>query len=157
MHHGYRCLLLSIFYLLTSFAGARTASQAPVLGFEVVARLPHSSSSYTEGFFYRDGLFYEGTGLVGHSVLLVEDPATGRVLQERDLPSPYFGEGIADWGPELYQWTWQHHTGFVYDRFSLQPLRQFTYKGEGWGMTHDATHLITSDGSAILRFRDPGN
>jgi glutamine cyclotransferase len=125
----------------------------------VVARLPHSTESYTEGFLYRDGFFYEGTGLNGHSALLVEQPETGKVLQRLELPSQYFGEGIVDWGPNLYEWTWQTHVGFVYDRFSLRKLRDFTYTGEGWGMTRTANakggQIITSDGSATLRFRDP--
>jgi glutamine cyclotransferase len=132
---------------------------APVLGYKVVARLPHSTESYTEGFLYRDGFFYEGTGLNGHSALLVEQPETGKVLQRLELPSQYFGEGIVDWGPNLYEWTWQTHVGFVYDRFSLRKLREFTYTGEGWGMTRTANakggQIITSDGSATLRFRDP--
>jgi glutamine cyclotransferase len=29
------------------------------------------------------------------------------------------------------------------------------YPGEGWGLTHDRTHLIMSDGSDTLRFLDP--
>jgi glutamine cyclotransferase len=34
-------------------------------------------------------------------------------------------------------------------------VKQFSYAGEGWGMTRTATELITSDGTATLRFRDP--
>jgi glutamine cyclotransferase len=127
----------------------------PVDTFQVIARLPHSTSSYTEGFFYLDGLFYEGTGLQGHSALLAIDPATGQVRQRHDLPAQYFGEGIVDVGPDIYEWTWQSHIGFVIDRFSFQPIRQFTYTGEGWGMTRTATQIITSDGTPTLRFRDP--
>jgi glutamine cyclotransferase len=43
----------------------------------------------------------------------------------------------------------------VYDRFSLRLVKQFTYSGEGWGMTRTAKEIITSDGTATLRFRDP--
>jgi glutamine cyclotransferase len=128
---------------------------APVLSYKVVATLPHSTDSYIEGFFYRDGMFYEGTGLKGHSELLITQPETGKVLQRLDLAPEYFGEGIVDWGPNLYEWTWQSHIGFVYDRFSLRKIRQFTYTGEGWGMTRTATQIITSDGTSTLRFRDP--
>lgn len=124
-------------------------------GLQVVARLPHATDSYTEGFFYLDGLFYEGTGINGHSAVLSVDPATGRILQRRDLPSEYFGEGIVDWGPNIYEWTWKSQIGFIYDRFSLRPVGKFTYTGEGWGMTRTANQIITSDGSATLRFRDP--
>jgi hypothetical protein len=73
----------------------------------------------------------------------------------RDLPAEYFGEGIVDWGPNIYEWTWKSHVCFVYDRLSLRPVKQFTYSGEGWGMTRTRKELITSDGTATLRFRDP--
>jgi glutaminyl-peptide cyclotransferase len=128
---------------------------APVAGYKVIATYPHSTTSYTEGFFYLDGLFYEGTGIEGRSAVLAIQPETGKVMQRRDLPSEYFGEGIIDWGPNLYEWTWQSHICFVYDRFSLRPVKQFTYTGEGWGMTRTATEIITSDGTDTLRFRDP--
>ena len=128
---------------------------APVATYYVVARYPHSRDSYTEGFLYRDGLFYEGTGLVGHSAVLATEPATGRVVQKIDVPGPYFGEGIVDWGSYIYEWTWTSHVCFVYDRFSLRQVKQFSYDGEGWGMTRDAREIITSDGTGVLRFRDP--
>ena len=144
---------LACLALLAHAVGAWAA--APVLGYRVVAKFPHSTESYTEGFFYRDGMFYEGTGLAGHSKLLVTQPETGKVLQSLDLAQGYFGEGIIDWGPNLYEWTWQSHVGFIYDRFSLRKIREFTYTGEGWGMTRTATEIVTSDGSSTLRFRDP--
>jgi glutamine cyclotransferase len=102
-------------------------------------------------------LFYEGTGLKGQSKLLVYRPgqAGDKPLQQLTLPPQYFGEGIVDWGANLYEWTWQSHICFVYDRFSLRKIRQFSYTGEGWGMTRTAKELITSDGTATLRFRDP--
>jgi len=142
--------------LIVGLAQASAAwAAAPVLGYKVVAKLPHSTESYTEGFFYLNGLFYEGTGLEGHSAVLVTEPETGKVLQRLEIPAQYFGEGIIDWGPNLLEWTWQSHIGFVYDRFSLRKLREFSYTGEGWGMTRTATQLITSDGTDTLRFRDP--
>ena len=143
--------LALLFALLT----VSCAHAAPVDGYKVVAKFPHATSSYTEGFFYLDGMFYEGTGMQGRSALLVINPATGQIVQHRDLPAQYFGEGIIDWGSNIYQWTWQSHVCFVYDRFSLRPVRQFTYTGEGWGMTRTAKELITSDGSDTLRFRNP--
>ncbi|HEX4650559.1 MAG TPA: glutaminyl-peptide cyclotransferase [Granulicella sp.] len=134
---------------------AGCASAAPVSGYKVVAQFPHSTDSYTEGLFYLNGLFYEGTGLEGHSALMAVQPATGKPLQEVDLAPKYFGEGIVNWGPNIYEWTWKSHICFVYDRFTLRPIKQFTYTGDGWGMTRTATELITSDGTDTLRFRDP--
>ena len=153
-----RRLISGITRLLLAAALAQAApaqAAAPVFGYKIIAKLPHSTENYTEGFFYLDGLFYEGTGREGHSAILVTQPETGKVMQRLEIPAQYFGEGIIDWGPNLLEWTWQSHIGFVYDRFSLRKLREFTYIGEGWGMTRTATQLITSDGTATLRFRDP--
>jgi glutamine cyclotransferase len=144
-----------ILALLIAVSASMHSWAAPVMGYKVVAKYPHSTANYTEGFFYLDGLFYEGTGLEGHSALLVTQPETGKVFQRHDLAPEYFGEGIVDWGPNVYEWTWQSHVCFVYDRFSLRTVKQFTYTGEGWGMTRTARELITSDGTATLRFRDP--
>jgi glutamine cyclotransferase len=145
-------LLLAVFLLGRALA---SSASARVYGYRVVAKFPHSTKSYTEGFFYRDGMFYEGTGREGHSAVLVIDPTTGAILQHRDLAGEYFGEGIVDWGPNIYEWTWKSGVCFVYDRFSLQLVKQFSYTGEGWGMTRTVKELITSDGTATLRFRDP--
>jgi glutamine cyclotransferase len=150
----FRCIALS-FALAAYLLIADCAAAAPTLSYKVVARYPHSTDSYTEGFLYLNGLFYEGTGIAGHSALLAIEPETGKAVQKRDMPPEYFGEGIVDWGSNIYQWTWQHHICFVYDRFSLRTVKQFSYTGEGWGMTRTAKEIITSDGSATLRFRDP--
>jgi glutamine cyclotransferase len=128
---------------------------APVYGYTIVARLPHSIDSYTEGFFYLDGLFYEGTGREGHSAILAIQPETGRVVRKLYIPRDYFGEGIVDWGPYLYEWTWTSKICFVYDRATFKKIKQFSYDGEGWGMTRSATQIITSDGSSALTFRNP--
>lgn len=136
------------------WAPASAALAAPVQRVEVLARLPHSTSSYTEGFFFKDGLFYEGTGLKGHSAILITEPLTGRVVRRYNLSSQYFGEGIIDWKDHLLEWTWQTHQGFVFDLNSLKPVSGFRYEGEGWGMTRTRKELITSDGTAVLRFRN---
>ncbi len=128
---------------------------APVYGYTVVARLPHSTQSYTEGFFYLDGLFYEGTGREGHSALLAIEPETGRVVRKLYLPRTYFGEGVVDWGSYIYEWTWTSQICFVYNRATFRKVKQFSYEGEGWGMTHTKDQIITSDGSSALAFRDP--
>jgi len=143
------------FNLVISLLYGGVSTAAPIYGYRVVAKYPHSTDSYTEGFFYLNGMFYEGTGINGRSAVIVIDPKTGRSVQHRDLPAEYFGEGIVDWGPNIYEWTWKSHVCFVYDRLSLRPVKQFTYSGEGWGMTRSTKELITSDGTATLRFRDP--
>src|SRR6476660_8337802 len=98
---------------------------------------------------------YGGTGQVGQSSIRRVELATGKVLQRREVPAPHFGEGITVWKNDLIELTWQTHTAFVYDRVTFQPKKQFTYPGEGWGLTQDGASLIMSDGSDELRFLDP--
>ena len=140
-----------VLLLAVSFSAAHAA---PTYGCQVVARYPHSTTNYTEGFFFKDGLFYEGTGREGHSLIQVYQP-DGKVVRQYQLPAQYFGEGIVDFGDKLLEWTWQSHTGFFLDRNTFQVTGQFKYDGEGWGMTRNDTDIITSDGTAILRFRSP--
>ena len=80
---------------------------------------------------------------------------TGEVLQKRDIPAEHFGEGITVWKNDLFELTWQSHVAFVYDRQTFEPKKQFSYAGEGWGLTHDGTDLIMSDGTDQLRRLDP--
>lgn len=84
---------LSVFLTALICVGVAVAAPAPVDGYKVVATYPHSTASYTEGFLYLNGLFYEGTGVVGRSAVLAIDPATGTVKFRHDVPPPYFGEG----------------------------------------------------------------
>jgi glutamine cyclotransferase len=108
--------------------------------------------AYTEGFFYLDGLFYEGTGREGHSALLAIQPETGKALRKVALAQEYFGEGIVDWGPYIYEWTWTSQVCFVYERASFRLVKKLSYGGEGWGMTRTGDQIVTSDGSANLGF-----
>jgi glutamine cyclotransferase len=71
------------------------------------------------------------------------------------VPQEYFGEGITIWQSRLIELTWRSQVAFVYDRGSFESRGSFTYRGEGWGLTHDAAALIMSDGTSELRFLDP--
>jgi glutamine cyclotransferase len=121
----------------------------------VINTFPHDRSAFTEGLVYLDGVFFESTGLRGQSTLRIVDPASGQVRKLIRLADRYFGEGIAVLGERIYQLTWQEHTGFIYDRQTLELLGTWTYATEGWGLTHDDTRLIMSDGTANLYFLDP--
>ena len=103
--------------------------------------------AFTQGLQYVDGVLYEGTGQNGQSSIRKVKLETGKVLQQRDVPAEHFGEGITVWKNDLIELTWQSHVAFVYDRATFEPKKQFTYPGEGWGLTHDGTSLIMSDGT----------
>lgn len=122
---------------------------------QVVASYPHDPAAFTQGLVFAGGLLYEGTGLYGESSLRRVRLADGEVLQQVDLESRFFGEGIALLRGRIFQLTWREGTGFIYDLESLEKIGEFTYPGEGWGLTTDGTYLIMSDGSSLLRFLDP--
>jgi glutaminyl-peptide cyclotransferase len=124
-------------------------------GFTVVNTYPHDPEAFTQGLFYRDGHLFESTGLNGRSSLRKVRLETGEVVQRRDVAREYFAEGLVDWGSRLIQLTWQSNLGFVYAFDTFEPLRTFSYQGEGWGLTRDDRRLIMSDGSSTLRFLDP--
>lgn len=138
--------------------GGCSAAQSPSAGirrYEAVNAFPHDTNAFTQGLAYGDGELYEGTGLNGRSSVRRVELATGKVLRQHRLPWKYFGEGITLRGDRLIQLTWRSKTGFVYDRPSFRLLSTFSYPTAGWGLTHDGTHLIMSDGSATLYFREP--
>jgi len=127
----------------------------PTYDYKVVRSYPHDAQAFTEGLLYRDGVLYESTGLNGKSSIRKVDLASGRVLQSKDIPPQYFGEGLTAWGDTLVGLTWQTQTGFVFDLKTFELKSQFAYPGEGWGLTHNGKELIMSDGTSTLRFLDP--
>jgi glutamine cyclotransferase len=127
-------------------------SKAPVSGFTVVNTYPHDPTAFTQGLEYRDGFLYEGLGQQGKSGIRRVALETGKVLQEFKIPPGYFGEGITVTAGKLFELSWKDKTGFVYDAKTFRLIRNFSYFGEGWGLTHDETSLIMSDGTSALRF-----
>lgn len=122
---------------------------------EVVGTLPHDPTCFTEGLEIDGDTLLESCGLNGSSRIRRVDIRTGAVLQERTLHEKYFGEGTTRFGDATFVLTWNEHTGLVFDTKLTQEVRSFPLEGEGWGLTHDATHLIHSNGSNELRFLDP--
>ena len=129
----------------------------PQYGYEIVKTYPHDPDAYTQGLVFNEGKFLESTGRSGKSSLRDVELETGKVLKQVDVPTPYFAEGITLLKGKIYQLTWQHRTGFIYDATSFNKLGEFKYEGEGWGLTNDGDSLILSDGSNQLRFLDPAS
>jgi len=128
----------------------------PVYDYRIVNVYPHDRLAFTQGLVWEDGVFYEGTGLVGQSSLRKVALETGAALQIPLINPNYFGEGIALYDGQIFQLTWQDHIAFLYDKETFDELDTFSYPTtEGWGLTFDGTHLIMSDGTATLYFRDP--
>jgi glutaminyl-peptide cyclotransferase len=130
-------------------------ARPPHYTFEVVREFPHDPAAFTQGLAYRDGFLYEGTGLYGHSSVRKVRLETGEVVQRRDLPPEYFGEGVTLFKNEIVQLTWQTGIAFTYDATDFRLLQRFSYKGEGWGLTTDGRKLFMSDGTDVIRVFDP--
>lgn len=129
----------------------------PIYGFTVVRTYPHDPNAFTEGLELHNGLLYESTGLEGQSWVGIRTLENPGYRTQVKLDAKYFGEGMTIFGEKLYQLTWKHNTGFIRDKKTLKELGTFSYRGEGWALTHNDTHLIMSDGTATLRFLDPQN
>src|SRR5689334_2834071 len=136
-------------------ASVQVPAGVPIFGYQIVRSYPHDPQAFTQWLQYVDGVLYEGTGLHGRSSIRKVALETGKVLQRRAVPAEYFGEGISVWKNDLIELTWQTHVAFVYDKATFEPKKRFSYPGEGWGLTHDGTNLIMSDGTNELRVLDP--
>ncbi|MEQ1691708.1 MAG: glutaminyl-peptide cyclotransferase [Gemmatimonas sp.] len=132
-----------------------TSARTPTYAFDVVATYPHDPLAFTQGLQWHDGRLFESTGEVGRSSIREVELTSGRVIRKRDLAPPHFGEGIVILGTKLYQITWETGKAFVYDWKTFSPAGEFSYEGQGWGLTTDGTSIIMSDGSSTLKWRDP--
>ena len=163
--HMYTLIRLpAILVLVFSFNSSACDSGKPpveknptVYGYEIVHTWPHDRDAFTQGLVFNGGNFLESTGEVGRSSLRRVAPETGAVVQKVDVPPPYFAEGITLLKGNIYQLTWQHQLGFVYDALTFEKTGEFKYTGEGWGLANDGQSLILSDGTNRIRFLDPDN
>ncbi len=115
---------------------------------------PHDIGAYTQGLVFHGGGFLEGTGQMGESNLRRVELNTGKVLQQYNIPSDIFGEGITVLGDKIFQITWRSNVCFVYDIKTFSLLSKFSYPTEGWGITTVDKQLVMSDGSNLLYFMD---
>ncbi|QYO66475.1 glutaminyl-peptide cyclotransferase [Leptolyngbya sp. 7M] len=133
----------------------------PTYSFEVVKTYPHDPTAFTQGLVYHGGFLYEGTGGEAKdwfiSSIRKVDLNTGKVLQKHEIPRELFGEGIAILNDKLFQLTWRNGKAFVYNLSDFRLLQEFTYSGQGWGLTEDGTNLYMSDGTHVIRVIDPEN
>jgi glutamine cyclotransferase len=136
---------------------AQEPEQIPVLSVKLVRAYPHDPHAFTQGLEYYRGYLYESTGIAGKSTLRKVVLDTGQVIQKISLPQEYFGEGLTISQGKIFQLTWLSKKGFIYDLRSFRQIGEFPYDTEGWGLTHDDTSLIMSDGTNKIHYIDPGS
>lgn len=120
----------------------------------VIEQKPHDPTLFTQGLILHGGDLYESSGLYGKSFIRRYDAQTQEIKNELALPAHYFAEGLTLFDQQLIVLTWKAGRALVYDPHSFAFKGQRSYAGDGWGLTHNGSELITSDGSATLYFRD---
>jgi len=138
------------------------SQSAPLIGFAIVKTYPHDPSFFTEGLeFYNESLLESSGGDNDNSpypsAMGVLDLNKGLVTKKAELDrSKYFGEGITIFNQKIYMLTWKGGIGFIFDSKTYKQLGNFNIPTkEGWGLTHDTTSLIMSDGSNNIYFLNP--
>ena len=152
-------------------SAAGSASAVERLTPSVVSVYRHDPDAFTQGLLFEDGRMYESTGLYEASTLREVDYRTGQVLRQivladtevgRDMR--FFAEGLAlvddgQGSSRLVQLTWQDQMAFAWDAETFhetaEPLEQYRYKGEGWGLCYDGDRLAMSNGTSVLNFHSP--
>lgn len=124
----------------------------------VVNKYPHNQTHFTQGLEFSKGRLYQGTGdpeRIGATKLGHLDINTGEYKQKIGLDGTYFGEGITLLNDKAYQLTYVKGKCLVYDQESLTLEKEYSYKGEGWGLCNDGEKLYMSNGSERIYVRDP--
>lgn len=146
-------LFLLIIVLFTCTPKKETIKNPIFIPYTVQSTFPHDRNAFTEGLLIHNGQLYESTGQ-DDSWIGIVNVKTGVADKKIILEEQYFGEGITILNNKIYQLTWEHHKGFVYDLQTFKQLNEFEYKTEGWGLTHNGSQLIMSDGTSTLYFLD---
>jgi glutamine cyclotransferase len=135
-----------------------TASTLPApaaIGYSILNSYPHDTTAFTQGLELHEGKLIESTGLTGSSTLRMVDPTTGKVIKEISNQKDIFAEGVTVFRDTVYQLSWQNHLVLMYRVKDLSLIGTVPWSGEGWGITHDTSSLIISDGTDKLYFVEP--
>ncbi len=87
----------------TNSGFSSTSDAIPVYTYKVVNAYAHDRRAFTQGLVFEGGVLYEGTGLRGRSTLRRVELETGDILQIRELPARFFGEGVTVYGNKIIQ------------------------------------------------------
>lgn len=124
---------------------------------KIIRTWQHDKEAFTQGLIYYKGFLYESTGLNGKSSLRKLDPKSGKILKKINIADKYFSEGITIYDNKIFMLTWLNRSCFVYDLETFKLLNEFSYYGEGWGLTTQNDKLLMSDGKNVIRVINPSN
>lgn len=123
--------------------------------YKLINTYTHDKKAFTEGLVLDSNYFYESTGLFGKSSIRKVEILTGNVIKEVKLDNNDFGEGLTIYKNTLIQLTWLSNKVLIYDKETLEKIKEIQIKFMGWGLTFDSKNLIASNGSSALYFFNP--
>jgi glutamine cyclotransferase len=136
-------------------AAGQAVAAVAIYDYRVIEKLPQPRENFVQGLQIVDNTLYIGTGMHGQSGLREYEFPEMTLRREVRLDEQFFGEGVTRLGDHIFQLTWRAGLVFEYDATSLKRLREHRIPTQGWGITHNGSELIYSDGSATLYFLDP--
>lgn len=119
----------------------------------VVNTLAHNPQFFTQGLIIENGFVSETTGQYGKSVLATYKLGEAAQLKLK-LSNHYFGEGLSKFQQRYFWLSWKAGTAFEIDATDFSLIKTHAYEGQGWGLTHNNSQLIMSNGSSNIAFKD---
>lgn len=146
---------LTALVITLPYAGASQSEELPVHRYKVTGKLAQPRENFVQGLQIVDGQIYVSSGNYGQSKLLRYHLEDGSLIDSREVDPRLFAEGLTVFQQRIFQLTWRSRIVLVYNRSDLAPVEYFRIPGEGWGLTHNGSELIYSDGSDQLHYLSP--
>lgn len=126
--------------------------------YKVVTIYPRANPTvYTQGLFYFNETIYESGGQYGKSTLTRMEWPSQKIIQQIQLDTKYFGEGISASISKnvLFQLTWREKEVLMYSFPELKflgTIKMPTQLKEGWGMCNGPkeNQFYATDGSSKI-------
>ncbi|WP_026287059.1 glutaminyl-peptide cyclotransferase [Gilvimarinus chinensis] len=144
-----------LFFLFFSTLLSATSSVAapPQLNYQIIDVIARDTRPFTQGLEFDGNQLIESSGLRGRSYVVktsLPNQQNTQTLWHTPLPAPYFAEGLSQVNGRIYLLSWQQQKGWIIHPDTGSIESEFTYTGQGWGLTAIDNQLVRSDGSHIL-------
>ena len=149
------CILAFSISLSTESMASESIDEAEEREFRVVRTIPLEETSFTQGLEVLDGSIFQSSGLYGESRLSEIDLQSGNIIREMPINDSYFAEGITVFDQSIIMLTWKEEKAFRIDISNFSIIENFSFEGEGWGICFNGEHLVMSNGTSQISFRDP--
>lgn len=122
----------------------------------VVKEVIPINSYFLQGFEIVGDTAFFSSGVYGKSFVEAVNLPSKKTLRVQDIDKKHFAEGLTVLGDKVYVLTWESRKCLVYDRRTLQKIKEIDYPyAEGWGLTNDGKFLYMSDGTKNIYKLEP--